>query len=74
MYDILSISTFNYTVCVILTPNYVGDMQNNLKFTDRPVTIETYEAQHNSIIGDRYFTDKNYYEWKMAIYLLHRII
>lgn len=56
-------STSEYTVCVILTPNYAGGMENYLKLTDYPQIIETYETERSGIEKDRFFTGREYYKW-----------
>lgn len=52
-----------YTICVILTPNYPGGMQNALYLADYPPLIETYETERGGIEKDRYFDGKEYYRW-----------
>ena len=55
--------TTKFTVCVILTPNYAGGMQNSFYLSDTPALIETYETKRNGIEKDKYFTGKEYYNW-----------
>ena len=63
-------STAQYTVCVILTPNYAGGMENYLRLTDYPQIIETYETERSGIEKDRYFTGREYYKWdKNELYI-----
>lgn len=61
---ILAQSTTKYTICVILTPNYSGGMQNALYLSNYPSLIETYETERSGIEKDKYFTGKNYYKWE----------
>ncbi|MGM9936305.1 MAG: stalk domain-containing protein, partial [Candidatus Ornithomonoglobus sp.] len=56
-------STSKYTICVILTPNYPGGMQNALYLADYPSLIETYETERGGIEKDRYFDGREYYRW-----------
>lgn len=53
-----------YTVCVILTPNYSGGMQNYFRLSDYPQIIETYETERSGIEKDRFFTGREYYKWE----------
>ena len=65
-------STSEYTVCVILTPNYAGGMENYLKLTDYPQIIETYETERSGIEKDRFFTGREYYKWDGTMLMLSR--
>ncbi|MGN0163090.1 MAG: stalk domain-containing protein, partial [Candidatus Ornithomonoglobus sp.] len=56
-------ATSKYTICVILTPNYPGGMQNALYLADYPSLIETYETERGGIEKDRYFDGREYYRW-----------
>ncbi len=56
-------STAKYTVCVVLTPNYPGGMQNSFKIVDYPPLIETYETQRGGIEKDRHFDGHEYYRF-----------
>lgn len=56
-------TTSEYTVCVVLTPNYSGGMKNSLLLTDYPQLIETYETERSGIEKDRFFTGREYYKW-----------
>ena len=58
-----AMTTSEYTVCVVLTPNYPGGMQNNLKLTDYPMLVETYETERGGIEKDRFFDGREYYKW-----------
>ncbi len=63
-------TTSRYTVCVILTPNYSGGMQNSLYIANYPSLIETYETERGGIAKDKFFTGKNYYKWeKGSLYI-----
>ena len=63
-------STAQYTVCVILTPNYAGGIENYLRLTDYPQIIEIYETERSGIEKDRYFTGREYYKWdKNELYI-----
>ncbi len=57
-------STSEYTVCVVLTPNYSGGMENALYLANYPSIIETYETERSGVEKDRFFTGKNYYKWE----------
>lgn len=59
-----AMTTSEYTVCVVLTPNYPGGMQNNLKLTDYPLLVETYETERGGIEKDRFFDGREYYKWE----------
>lgn len=56
-------STVSYTICVILTPNYSGGMQNSFYIANYPSLIETYETQRGGIEKDRRFDGREYYRW-----------
>lgn len=58
-----AMSTSEYTICVVLTPNYPGGMQNSLAIANYPPLIETYETERGGIEKDRYFDGKEYYRW-----------
>lgn len=58
-----AMTTSKYTVCVVLTPNYPGGMQNYLYLSDYPQLIETYETERSTILKDRNFTGREYYKW-----------
>lgn len=55
--------TSRFTVCVILTPNYAGGMQNSFYLSDTPSLAETYETERGGIVKDRYFTGRKFYNW-----------
>ena len=59
--------TTKFSVCVILTPNYAGGMQNCFYLSDTPSLIETYTTERSSIEKDKYFTGKEYYSWNGGI-------
>lgn len=63
-------TTSEYTVCVILTPNYPGGMANSLMLTDYPQIIETYETERSGIEKDRFFTGREYYKWDLTTLML----
>lgn len=56
-------ATSEYTVCVVLTPNYAGGMQNNFTISDYPSLIETYETERSYVAKDRYYTGREFYRW-----------
>ena len=58
-----AMTTSKYTLCVVLTPNYPGGMENYLYLSDYPQLIETYETERSGILKDRYFTGREYYKW-----------
>ena len=65
-----AMTTSKYTLCVVLTPNYPGGMENYLYLSDYPQLIETYETERSGILKDRYFTGREYYKWdKYKLYM-----
>lgn len=52
-----------YTICVVLAPNYSGGMQNAFYLSNFPSIIETYQTQRGGIRKDKYFTGREYYNW-----------
>lgn len=56
-------SVSEYTICVVLTPNYPGGIQNALCLSDYPSLIETYETRRGGLEKDKYFDGREYYSW-----------
>lgn len=56
-----------YTICVILTPNYPGGIRNTLYLADYPSLVETYETERGGIEKDRYFDGREYYSWRGGV-------
>ena len=56
-------STVKYTICVLLTANYPGGMENNLQILDHQIPIETYRSDRSGILKDSMFDGKEYYSW-----------
>lgn len=59
-----AMTSAEYTVCVVLGPNYAGGMQNSFYLSDYPALIETYETERRNIDTGRNFTGREYYKWE----------
>ena len=56
-------STAKYTICVLLTANYSGGMENKLEISDHQIPIETYESERGGILKDSSYDGREYYRW-----------
>ncbi len=56
-------STSRYTVCVVLTANYSGGMENSFVISDYRSVIETYQTERNGMAKDETFNGREYYNW-----------
>ena len=60
---VLAQSTAKYTICVLLTANYSGGMENKLEISDHQIPIETYETDRRGILKDSSYDGREYYRW-----------
>ena len=56
-------STSKYTVCVLLSANYSGGMENAFVLSDYAKPIETYETERGGIEKNSAFDGREYYSW-----------